>query len=118
MQTGLAGDVVAILGAAGGIGAAVARAFAAEGCALALVDRSDAVLALADDLRTAPGVRVLARVADATDYEAVRAVAAAVEAELGGCHHVVVSIGVGSGRSACRSGRSSRRTGTTSSAST
>ena len=32
MDTGLAGDVVAVLGAAGGIGAAIARAFAAEGC--------------------------------------------------------------------------------------
>jgi NAD(P)-dependent dehydrogenase (short-subunit alcohol dehydrogenase family) len=98
MQTGLTGDVVAILGAAGGIGTAIARAFAAEGCALALVDRSDAVVTLAADLRAAHGIRVLARIADAADYEAVRDVAAAVVADLGACHHVVVSIGVGSGK--------------------
>ena len=72
MQTGLAGDVVAILGAAGGIGAAMARAFAVEGCALALIDRSDAVLDLAASLREAHGVPVLSRVVEATDYQAVR----------------------------------------------
>lgn len=98
MQTGLTGDVVAILGAAGGIGAAIARAFAGEGCALALVDRRDAVLPLAGVLREAHGIRALARVIDATDYRAVQDVAAAVRDDLGGCHHVVVSIGVGSGK--------------------
>ena len=98
MQTGLTGDVVAILGAAGGIGAAIARAFAAEGCPLALVDRRDAVLALAAEVREAHGSQVVAQVADATDYEAVRNVAATVAAELGACHHVVVSIGVASGK--------------------
>jgi 2-hydroxycyclohexanecarboxyl-CoA dehydrogenase len=98
MQTGLTGDVVAILGAAGGIGAAIARAFAGEGCALALLDRSDAVLALAAEVREAYRVRVLAQVADAIDYQAVRDVAARVKTELGACHHVVVSIGVGSGK--------------------
>ncbi len=97
MQTGLAGDVVAVLGAAGGIGAAIAGAFAAEGCGLALLDRSDAVLALADTLRDTHGTRVLGRVVDATDYAAVQDAAGTVVAELGGCHHVVVSIGVGSG---------------------
>jgi 2-hydroxycyclohexanecarboxyl-CoA dehydrogenase len=98
MHTGLTGDVVVILGAAGGIGAAIARAFAGEGCALAVIDRSDTVYALAEDLRTAHDIRVLARVVDATDYQAVRDVAGAVQGELGGCHHVVVSIGVGSGK--------------------
>jgi len=98
MQTGLAGDVVAILGAAGGIGAAMARAFAAEGCGLALIDRGDAVLAQAASLRDSHGVPVLGRVVEATDYQAVRDVAGAVQRELGACHHVVVSIGVGSGK--------------------
>lgn len=98
MDTRLTGDVVAILGAAGGIGAAIARAFAAEGCAVALVDRSEAVRALATELGQLHGVRAIARVADAADYQAVRDVAEAVTSELGGCHHVVVAIGVGSGK--------------------
>jgi 2-hydroxycyclohexanecarboxyl-CoA dehydrogenase len=98
MQTGLAGDVVVVLGAAGGIGAAIAQAFAAEGCALGLLDRSADVQALADALRATHGVRVVGRVVDAVDYPAVQDAARGIVTELGGCHHVVVSIGVGSGR--------------------
>lgn len=98
MQTGLAGDVVAVLGAAGGIGGAIAHAFAAEGCAVAVLDRREGVLALADTLRRAHGGPVLGRVVDAADYQAVQDAARAVASELGACHHVVVSIGVGSGR--------------------
>ena len=61
MDTGLAGDVVAVLGAAGGIGAAIAHAFAAEGCALALLDRRDGVVELAAALRAEHGIRVFGR---------------------------------------------------------
>jgi 2-hydroxycyclohexanecarboxyl-CoA dehydrogenase len=98
METGLAGDVVVILGAAGGIGAAIAHAFAAEGCALALLDRSQRVVELAAALRDGPGVRAFGQVIDATDYAAVQAAASAVGRELGRPQHVVVSIGVGSGK--------------------
>ena len=98
MDTGLAGDVVAILGAAGGIGEAIARAFAAEGCALALIDRSDRVLELAGTLRDAHAGRVLGLVVDASEYGAVQAAARAAADALGPCQHVVVSVGVGSGR--------------------
>lgn len=52
MQTGLNDKVVVITGAASGIGAATARAFAAEGARLALLDVDDARLsALAEELR-------------------------------------------------------------------
>ena len=97
METGLTGDVVVVLGAAGGIGAAIARAFAAEGCALALLDRSARVEALATTLRDTHAVRVLSQVVDATDYGALQHAAGDVLTALGACQHVVVSIGVSSG---------------------
>jgi 2-hydroxycyclohexanecarboxyl-CoA dehydrogenase len=89
---------VAVLGAAGGIGAAIAHAFAAEGCAVAAVDRNPAVMALAASLHDTHGIRAVGMVADAADYAAVEDAARLVGAELDGCHHVVVSIGVGSGK--------------------
>ena len=98
MDTRLAGDVVAVLGAAGGIGAAIARAFAAEGCALALIDRSAGVASIAAGIEAAHRVPVRDLVVDATDDGAVQEAARATVDALGGCQHVVVSIGVGSGR--------------------
>lgn len=98
MQTGLAGDVVAILGAAGGIGSAIARAFAGEGCRVAAIDRDPAVMAQAAALHQAHGVPVVGMVADAADYAAVQDAARLVADELGACHHVIVSVGVGSGK--------------------
>lgn len=98
MDARLAGDVVAVLGAAGGIGAAIAHAFAAEGCAVALMDRSAAVAGVARTVREVHGVPVRDFTVDATDYGAVRQAARATVEALGSCQHVVVSIGVGSGR--------------------
>lgn len=98
MDTGLRGDVAAILGAAGGIGTAIAHAFAAEGCAVAVIDRNPAVMALAAALHEAHGVAAVGMVADATDYAAVQDAARLALGELGACHHVVVSVGVGSGK--------------------
>jgi 2-hydroxycyclohexanecarboxyl-CoA dehydrogenase len=98
MDTGLAGDAVAVLGAAGGIGAAIARAFAAEGCAVALLDRSARVAEVAAAVREAHRVPVTDLLLDATDYGAVQEAARTTVEALGSCQHVVVSIGVGSGR--------------------
>ena len=98
MDARLAGDVVAVLGAAGGIGAAIAHAFAAEGCAVAVLDRSAEVAGVASAVRDAHGVPVRDFVLDATDYGAVQEAAKGTVDALGSCQHVVVSIGVGSGR--------------------
>jgi NAD(P)-dependent dehydrogenase (short-subunit alcohol dehydrogenase family) len=51
MDLQLSGDVVTIIGAASGIGRAIATAFAAEGCRVALVDRSPAVAETASAIR-------------------------------------------------------------------
>ncbi len=64
MDMGLAGKVALITGAAGGIGAATTRAFAAEGAHLALIDHDEQRLSdLAHELR-ARGSTVSTAVAD------------------------------------------------------
>ncbi len=55
MDLGLSGSVAVIFGAASGIGAAIARAFAAEGAQVAAVDRASSVLDLASQLPRCPG---------------------------------------------------------------
>jgi NAD(P)-dependent dehydrogenase (short-subunit alcohol dehydrogenase family) len=66
----LAGKVGLITGAAGGIGSTAARAFAAEGAVVGLIDRPDGRL---DQLAAELADRALALPADVTDEEQVRA---------------------------------------------
>jgi NAD(P)-dependent dehydrogenase (short-subunit alcohol dehydrogenase family) len=68
-----------------GIGLAVARALAAEGCDVALVARDEAALEAArESVAAASGRTVLAVSADTGDDQSVRDMAAAVVAGLGG----------------------------------
>jgi 2-hydroxycyclohexanecarboxyl-CoA dehydrogenase len=98
LELGIGGDVVAVTGAARGIGLAIATAFAEEGATVVLVDRdpawSDAVQAL---LVSGPG-RHLARVSDVTDAESMVELALDVKSEFGRCDHVVHAAAVGSGK--------------------
>ena len=65
---GLRGRVCVITGAAGGIGEAIAAAFARAGASLALLDRDgEACRAVADRLRTAYAVEVEVLPADLAD---------------------------------------------------
>jgi NAD(P)-dependent dehydrogenase (short-subunit alcohol dehydrogenase family) len=82
MMAGFAGKVVAITGAAGGIGQALCRYFTGEGASIAAFDRSEAVTALANEL-TAGGTKAEAAVVDIADAEAVSAAFARLEAALG-----------------------------------
>jgi 2-hydroxycyclohexanecarboxyl-CoA dehydrogenase len=92
MDLGLAGNVVAVFGAARGIGAAIARGFAAESARVAAVDRDPIVHDLAGSI-AAEGL-----VADVTDYAAVRRAAEEISNRFGRCDHVVFAVGVGSGK--------------------
>jgi 2-hydroxycyclohexanecarboxyl-CoA dehydrogenase len=94
MDLGLDGSVVAVFGAARGIGAAIARAFADESARVAAIDRDPLVVELAGRL-SPPG---LGLVADVTDFAAVGRTAEEVAAHLGRCDHVVFAVGAGSGK--------------------
>jgi 2-hydroxycyclohexanecarboxyl-CoA dehydrogenase len=94
MELGLEASVVVVFGAARGIGAAIARAFADESAQVAAIDRDPMVLELAGQLSSTG----LGLVADVTDYEAVRRTAGAVTAHFGRCDHLVFAVGAGSGK--------------------
>ncbi len=97
MDLGLAGQVAVVVGAAGGLGEAIAGAFAAEGCAVALLDIAAGVDAAAARL-AAGGADARANRVDVTDFPAVTAVAARVRGDLGRVDHVVFAAAVGSGK--------------------
>lgn len=98
MNLELTNQVAAVVGAARGIGRAIADALAEEGADVVLVDREPAVSAAGGEIaertsRTAVGI-----VADVTDYDAMRAVAAETLARFGRIDHVMFAAGVGSGK--------------------
>ncbi len=82
------GQVVLVTGAASGIGAATASAFAARGAALLLVDRDCAV----HDQAASLGAEAVQ--ADVTDRDAVRDAVQACVRAYGGLDHVVSNAGI------------------------
>jgi NAD(P)-dependent dehydrogenase (short-subunit alcohol dehydrogenase family) len=90
MDLELTGKRAVVTGGNRGIGLAVARALAAEGCDVALVARDKAALDAARDVvAAASGRTVLALPCDTGDDESVAAMAAAVTEELGGADILV-----------------------------
>jgi NAD(P)-dependent dehydrogenase (short-subunit alcohol dehydrogenase family) len=88
------GRVAVVTGAGSGLGRAMAERFAREGMTAVVVDRRlDAAEEVVAAI-TAAGGRGLAVEVDVTDVDAVHALAARVEAELGGAHILVNNAGV------------------------
>jgi len=97
MDLGLTGRVALITGPAKGMGAAITRAFAAEGCRLALLARDvDAVAPLAAEVRGSGSEAMVLR-CDLTDAGACEQAAAAAQAEFGGRLDILVNVAGGSG---------------------
>lgn len=90
---------ILITGASSGIGAGMAREFAAKGNDLALcARRTERLDALRQELEAAHGIRVSVRALDVTDYAQVFEVFEAFAAEFGTLDRIIVNAGVGNGR--------------------
>jgi short-subunit dehydrogenase len=91
---------ILITGASSGLGAGMAREFAARGHDLALCARRAGRLEQlqAELARSHPDVRVLTRELDVTDHAAVFEVFTAFDGELGGLDRVIVNAGLGKGQ--------------------
>jgi NAD(P)-dependent dehydrogenase (short-subunit alcohol dehydrogenase family) len=88
------GRVAVITGGAGGIGMAMARAFAARGASLVLADLDEPGLMRAQSELQETGATVLAVPTDVTQLESVQALAAAARKHFGGVHLVCNNAGV------------------------
>lgn len=98
MDLQLQDQVAVIIGAAQGIGRAIAAAFSNEHANVALLDIDPAVQNTAQEIGAATGRPTLALPTDATDFAAVTAAAERVIGRFGDCHHVVYAAGAGSGK--------------------
>jgi short-subunit dehydrogenase len=94
----MSAGVVLITGASSGLGAEMARQFAALGYDLALcARRTERLDALAGEIRAATGRRVGTAALDVTDAEAVPAVFTRFAEQFGTLDRVVVNAGLGKG---------------------
>lgn len=98
MEMHMRNEVVVIVGAARGIGHAIARAFAQEKASVALLDVVAGMEELAAQMTDHCGVPTLGLQSDVTDYAAMLSAAETVRATLGACRHLVVAAGTGSGK--------------------
>jgi NAD(P)-dependent dehydrogenase (short-subunit alcohol dehydrogenase family) len=98
MDLQLAGQTAVVVGAAQGIGLAIAREFATEGSDVVLVDRDARVEATAAELAQDRGARTLPIVADITDYAAIEQAAENVMQWSGRIDYVVHAAATGSGK--------------------
>ncbi|MET0134095.1 MAG: SDR family oxidoreductase [Kibdelosporangium sp.] len=91
---------ILITGASSGLGAEMARQFAAKGCDLALCARRTERLARVRDELTAahPDVKISVAQLDVDDHDAVFQVFQAFAAEFGSLDRVVVNAGLGKGQ--------------------
>jgi NAD(P)-dependent dehydrogenase (short-subunit alcohol dehydrogenase family) len=100
MDLQLTGQTAVVAGGARGIGRAIARAFAAEGCNVAILDRDPEFQATVRELTNEFEVNAAGIPTDVTDYRAVQKAAEVIQALplQGRIDHVVFTVAVGSGK--------------------
>lgn len=91
--------VILITGASSGLGAGMAREFAAKGYYLALCARRlERLEILKKELENQFGIKVIVKSLDVNDYEQVFDVFKAFQADFGKIDRIIVNAGVGEGR--------------------
>ncbi|SPL70653.1 SDR family oxidoreductase [Acinetobacter stercoris] len=90
---------ILITGASSGIGAGMAREFAAKGYNLAICARRlERLETLKQELEAKHAIRIIAKVLDVTNYDQVFQVFREFKAEFGTIDRIIVNAGVGDGR--------------------
>lgn len=98
MNLELDGHVAVVTGGAGDIGLACARAFVAEGCRVALWDRSPRVAEAAADIASEFDRSALGMEIDIRDLAALKQAVVETESALGPIAHLVHAAAIGSGK--------------------
>jgi NAD(P)-dependent dehydrogenase (short-subunit alcohol dehydrogenase family) len=98
MDLELNGDTAVVVGAARGIGRAIADAFAAEGANVALLDRDPEVAAAAAAIASTHGISASVQVGDVIDADTMTKAAEQIALEHGRIDHVVFAVAIGSGK--------------------
>ncbi len=98
MDLQLQDNVAVVIGAAQGIGRAIALAFGEEGAQLALVDRNPAVVDFASETAGRLGRTAIGLSADVCQYADLQRAASDILARFGRLDHVVFAAGIGSGK--------------------
>ena len=93
-QGRLSGKIALVTGASRGIGLAIARALAKEGCELIVTSRNAASLKKSSRELGASGVRVLAKTCDVSNPQAVKSLLAAVKNEFGRLDILINNAGI------------------------
>ena len=94
MDLGLRDQVAVIIGAASGIGLAIAKELAAEGVRVCGIDIDSRVESIMSELSSS----ALGIEADATDADCMQTIAEELYSKYGRCDHVVVAAGCTSGK--------------------
>jgi NAD(P)-dependent dehydrogenase (short-subunit alcohol dehydrogenase family) len=98
MELHLEGQVAIVVGGASGIGLAIAKEFAREGCPVGIIDRAPETDRIATEVAAGGRTTSFGVVADVTDYAAVQAASKRCGETLGQVQHVVYAAGCGSGK--------------------
>ncbi len=91
-------DVVVVIGAAQGIGRAIAEAFASEKTSIAMLDLKPEIEEIAGQVGRHHGALSIGIPMDVTDYAAMQSAATSIRTKLGPCKHLIFAAGMGSGK--------------------